>query len=190
MIESPTGPLLKRWTREQYERAVAAGVFGPEERLELIHGVIVYKMPQNPPHLKATQKGRRTLERALGSSFFVLCQAPVTLSTDGVPEPDLTVIRSDVDDLEGLPTESDVALIIEVSDTTLIYDQTTKAGVYGQAGIPEYWIVDLNARSLEVRRGPRANGYGSLQTLAETDFVTPLAAPTISVAVTDLLPRL
>jgi Uma2 family endonuclease len=189
LIEPPSAPLLKRWSRAQYERAVAAGIFGPEERLELIDGVIIYKMPQNPPHMKATQKGRQTLERAFGDGFFVLCQAPVMLSNDGVPEPDLAVILSDVDALDGLATESDVALVVEVSDTTLVFDQTIKAALYAESGIEEYWLVDIGSRTLEVRRSPRAGGYGSLQTLDEADSVSPLAAPDALVRVADLLPR-
>jgi Uma2 family endonuclease len=79
-------------------------------------------------------------------------------------------------------------LIIEVSDTTLEYDQTIKATIYATAGIEDYWIVNINERTVEVRRQPGPSSYRSLQTYTETDTIAPLFNPTASILVADLLP--
>lgn len=116
-------------------------------------------------------------------------------ATNSEPEPDIAVVRGTARDYEQAhPTTA--VLVIEVSDTTLRVDCTTKAGIYARAGIEEYWVVDLNTRRLIVHRQPvpmrgRPLGhyYASVVRYTEAETVTPLAAPDAVIAVADLLPR-
>ena len=86
------------------------------------------------------------------------------------------------------PPASDIRLVVEISDSTLAYDQNEKGPLYAAAGIAEYWIVDVNTRRLLVYRDPQPAGYASLQTLRATESVSPLAAPDASAPVAELLP--
>src|SRR5690349_5181753 len=98
-------PVTRRWTVEEYHRAAEAGVFGPEERLELIDGEIVCVSPQNGPHIVAVRLALSALEAIFRSGWVVLSQAPIALLPESEPEPDLIVTRGDVRDLKtGPPT--------------------------------------------------------------------------------------
>lgn len=175
-----------RWSVEAYERVVALGGFAPGKRIELIEGELIEIMPQNPPHASAIELAEEVCRRILLSGFRVRVQLPLRFATS-VPEPDIAVVEGSLRSFSSShPTTA--ALVVEVSDTTLEYDQTTKAMVYAAAGIEDYWIVNLNERTLEVRRQPGPGGYRSLQTWIETDVVSPLFNPSASVLVKDLLP--
>jgi Uma2 family endonuclease len=109
----------------------------------------------------------------------------------------VVVIVGDADDYSAHTTQADVRLIVEVSDATLRFDRGRKSAIYAEAGIPEYWILNLNNRELEVRRDPAPHPtmpcrflYRDERILSESDTVTPLAAPNGTIIVADLLPRL
>lgn len=190
-------PRPRTFTRAEYHRAAEKGVFGPEERLELIHGEVVVKMsPQKSPHAWAVKETYDALQAALGSTFAVLAQAPVVLGDSDEPEPDVLVVeRKPRTRQRRLPVAADVKLVVEVADTTLRFDRGAKAALYAQAGISEYWILNLKDERLEVYRDPAAisdapNGFGfrSLSSYGIGERVSPLAAPEAFVAVADLLP--
>lgn len=171
---------------EEYERLVALGLFSPEKRVELIEGDIVEIMPQKPTHSVALDLVEDAIRAICPLGYRVRTQRPLKLATS-MPEPDLTVVQGEARTfLSSHPTTAD--LIVEVSDTTLEYDQTVKAAIYAAAGIEDYWIVNLNERTVEVRRQPGPSGYRSLQTFTITDLVSPLFNPTASVSVAGLLP--
>jgi Uma2 family endonuclease len=183
------GPALRRWTVAEYHRAADAGVFAPDERLELIDGEIYWMSPQKGPHLVATGLTRGVMERLFSTGWIVLVQAPLALGGASEPEPDLAVVRGEWRDfVAGPPTTA--ALVIEVSDSTLAFDQGPKARLYARAGIADYWIVNLPERVLEIRRGPdpAREEYRSVTRHGGGEAVSPLADPTASVAVRDLLP--
>jgi Uma2 family endonuclease len=185
----------RRWTRAEYERAGQLGLFRPDERLELIDGEIVEKMtPQNTPH----SVGIRLCELALREPFRVghdvRCQLPLGLGDDSEPEPDIAVVvGAPRDYLDAHPATA--VLVIEVADTSLSIDRSVKSHLYARAGIPEYWILNLTDRTLEVHRqpGPMAeqplgHSYQFLQCLDVSQSVCPLAAAGCSISVADLLP--
>lgn len=186
-------PRRRRWSRVEYERAVDLGLFGPEERLELIAGEIVEKATQKPPHTAA----RDLVEAYLREAFpghYVRGQAPLAIDDSSEPEPDVAVVLGTIRDYTTAHPTSAV-LVVEVAETSLTYDRTTKSGLYARAGIPEYWIVNLCDRLLEVHRdpGPMSEqplgfSYRSITRHTEADFVTPLAAPDAGVTVADLIP--
>ncbi len=186
-------PRRRLFTRLEYERAAEIGLFGPEERLELIEGEIVQKVTIKPPHSASTDLALEFARAALPAAY-VRCQQPLAINDMSEPEPDVAVVSGTVRDyVQAHPTTA--ILVIEVADTTLAQDRTTKAGLYAKAGIPEYWIVNLVDRLLEVHRDPAAMSeqplgysYRSITRHTETEAVAPLAAPHAPVRVSDLLP--
>ncbi len=182
-------PRPRRFSRTEYYRAAEAGVFAPDERLELIQGEIVVMSPMGAPHAVALAKTQYALLNAYATIHcHVRGQLPLRLSRDSEPEPDVAVVRGAFDDYSAThPTGEDALLLVEISDATLVFDRTVKAAVYAQDGVAEYWILNLRERTLEVRREPENGTYPPPTVYGETDAVTPsgLAAP---VRVADLLP--
>lgn len=184
-----TGPEVRSWTAEDYQRAADAGVFGPEERLELVNGKIYQMSPQNGPHATTCDLIEEALRAALPKGFFVRGQKPLALGQSSIPEPDVCVVRGRIRDFaKQHPTTAD--LVVEVSDATLTYDLGNKAAIYASAGIPEYWVAVIPERVLVVHREPdTATGtYRSVVRLRDGESVSPLAAPDAKLSVTDLLP--
>ena len=180
-----------RFTREQYYRLGELGFFDGK-RVERIRGEIVEMSPKNWPHVVASRKAAEVLERAFAGIGWVSRQEPISLP-DSDAEPDVAVLPGRFEDYSDHPTTA--LLVVEVSDTTLFDDTTTMAEMYAEAGIAEYWVLDLNGRQLIVFRDSQplptvlgATAYRQRQTLDPTDRVSPLAAPNASVLVGDLLP--
>jgi len=184
------------WTREKYERATELGLLGPDDRVELIEGEIVQKMPQNSPHSTALSLTQDALRLAFPVGFVVRPQLPLSVGDLSQPEPDLAVVVGSARDYSrAQPEAADAVLVVEVSDSTLLPDQTTKAALYARAGVTDYWIVNMPERCLEVYRGPLpmddallGYGYRDIARLAETETIAPLAAPGSLISVADLLP--
>ena len=191
MSAQPPRPF--RFTREQYYQLGDMGYF-QGRRVERIRGEIVEMSAVNWPHTIT----KNTISRSLHVTFeatglgWVNEQSPVTLP-DSDPEPDLAVYRGKLTDYTDHPTAADTLLIVEVSATSLYYDTTTKAELYAEQGIVEYWVADVNVKRLLVFRDPApiaAGGHAYRTTLALTPggTVIPVNAPTATIAVTDLLP--
>lgn len=167
----PLDEPLRRLSVDEYEAMVAAGVFGPEHRLELLEGYLVEKMTKSPAHSAATRLTRLALTQVIPSGFYVDTQEPIA-TLDSEPEPDVSVIRGGPRDyLDRHPAASDVCLVVEVADTSLRRDRETKQRVYARAGIPTYWIVDLVAREIHVCERPGEAGYGTVTTLTESEEI-------------------
>ncbi len=178
------------WTQYEYHRLLDAGVLGWDERVELLEGDIVEKMTNNPPHVTCVGKTVDALRRVFKDGYFVREQGPLGASVSSEPGPDAMVVPGVRDDYaDHHPAPVDAILVVEVSDSSLRTDQGRKMRLYAATGVSEYWIVNLRERTLEVYRGPTANGYGTKQVYSEAEAVTPLAAPEASIRVADLLPR-
>lgn len=164
-----------------------SGLLGSEPRTELIDGVIYQKMSQGNAHILATKLVYRALLAAFGPSFDLSMQVTLRLE-DGAPEPDVLVLRGDPRDYDGRDPDprADVILVVEVSDTTLSFDQRTKASLYARHGVAEYWIVNVTGRTVEVRRHPGADGYAEALVYAEGESIS---AGEGAVAVADVLPK-
>lgn len=182
------------WTVAEFERLFEAGFFAPDAKYELIEGEVWEKMTQKTPHAVAVTLAQSLLADAFGVGFVVRVQLPLVFGQNSKPEPDVAIVSGlPRDYLENHP--STAALIVEISDTTLIPDQQTKAALYARAGVAEYWIVNLNERTLEVRRqsAPMSEailgfGYRSTQILLRGESVSPLAAPDATIGIEELLP--
>ncbi|MBD1932759.1 Uma2 family endonuclease [Trichocoleus sp. FACHB-69] len=133
---------------------IRLGILSDDDPVELLDGWLVYKMPKNPPHRATTKLTRNALEAVIPEGWYVDTQEPITLA-DSEPEPDVVVVRGNTRDyLDRHPGASDIALIIEVADSTLERDRTSKQRLYARAGIPIYWIINLPEKQVEVYTEP------------------------------------
>lgn len=183
---------LKRWTREEYERLVALGVLGPDDRVQLVEGEIVEMAPQGPAHSTAIALAAEALRRVSLPGTYVRIQAPLALGEHSEPEPDVAVVPGDLRAYRDHHPTSAV-LVVEVADATVDFDRSRKAAIYAAAGIPEYWILNLPDSVLEVYREPLASegGLASYQTavrLSSGEQVNTLGRPNARIEVADLLP--
>ncbi|HEU4369551.1 MAG TPA: Uma2 family endonuclease [Methylomirabilota bacterium] len=185
---------IRRWTRAEYEQLIDKGVFAPGERLELIDGLLLVAEPQSAYHFTTVRLVALALARAFGEGWDVRTEGPIALDDDSEPEPDVAVVRGSLRDyLTAHP--ADPVLVVEVALTSLAFDRERKSSLYARAGRPEYWIVNLVDRVLEVRREPSRSvsapygwHYRGVEELGTSDAVFPLAAPSARIAVADLLP--
>jgi Uma2 family endonuclease len=138
----------------QYHEMIRVGILTDDDPVELLDGWLVYKMPKNPPHRVATRMLRQALERITPPGWYVDSQEPVTLD-NSEPEPDGMVVRGETKQyLDRHPGPQDLALLAEVSDTTLQRDRGSKKRLFARARIPVYWIVNLIDRQIEVYSDP------------------------------------
>ena len=153
----PTPPTpVHRFRVAQYHRMIEAGVLTEDDRVELLEGWIVEKMPHNPAHDGTVSLLLRRLWTRLPDGWFVRIQSAITLA-DSEPEPDLVVVSgSEGSYLEAHPTAGAIVLVVEVSDSSLDHDRAIKARVYARARLPECWIVNLPERRVESYSRPRA----------------------------------
>lgn len=143
-----------RFTVEEYRRMSETGTLTGDDAVELLEGLVVPKMPKNPPHILVCKLLRRYLERLLGDAWHVATQDPLA-TEDSEPEPDLAVLQGKEEDYsDRLPTREDCPLVIEVADTTLNRDRGIKRRIYARTGIPQYWIVNIPDRTIEVLTEP------------------------------------
>ena len=191
--ENAPAPFRIVWTREDCERFECAGWLIPGT-YELIEGEILKKMPQNRPHSAAIIR----IVAWCISIFdmdFVQTQAAINVAPEdnptSFPEPDVFALKRSIAHFtQDFPMPTDLELVAEVSDSTLSFDLSTKAGLYARAGIVEYWVLDVIGRSLSVHREPREGRYQSVLRYAADETVTSLAKPTQRVVVSALLPPL
>ena len=146
------------FTVEEYERLHELGIFGPEERVELIGGEIVPMAAQDPRHANAVSWCNNIFSEIFGRTHLVRIQLPITDGKHSEPEPDLTLLSKAAAKLVARHPKS-VDLVLEVSNTTLLFDRREKLQVYAAAGFQEYWIVNLEDRLLEVYRQPSGARY-------------------------------
>jgi Uma2 family endonuclease len=177
----------RRFTVEEYDRMVEAGILGPDERIELIYGEILEMSPIEDPHAGAVGNLNELLVLGARQRARVWCQLPVRVHRHSKPQPDLALLRRRSYIKRGTgPSHEDMLLAVEVADTTLRYDRTVKQRLYAEGGVPEYWIVDVSAEAIEVYREPGAGGYRQVQVVPLHGTLAPLAFPDLVIAVADV----
>ena len=176
-----------RWTRAEFEKAVKMGLFHAEARLELLDGEIIEMAAQDSLHATGVQLVQDALLSVLPKGYMVRVQLPFALDDGSEPEPDVAVVVGRPRDFRDRHPES-AQLLVEVAYTTISYDRTRKLSAYARKRIPEYWILNLNDRHLEVYREPVGESYSTKRTLRAGESASPLPQPGISIAVDDLLP--
>jgi Uma2 family endonuclease len=163
-------------------------------RAFLLDGIVLENGPMDTPHSVALGLVELAVRTAFGPGWWLRGQSPLHVDEHNDPLPDCAVVPgSPRDYLAKQP--STAALVVEIADTSLSIDVTDKAECYASAGVPDYWVLDLNGRQLFVFRDPAplpaglgATAYRTKRTLAPTDQVSPLAAPNALIQVNDLLP--
>jgi len=160
-------------------------------RASLINGVIVEEGPMNPPHAIAATKTEDLIRDLFRGAHHVRVAKPLVLGQTTDPEPDVAVVVGKPGDYTSHPHTA--VLVIEVSDTSLARDITTKAEAYATGGILDYWVLDVDGRRLLVFRDPvpipdGGTAYRTQLTFTETESVAPLAAPASPVLVASMLP--
>ncbi|PEN09609.1 hypothetical protein CRI93_02450 [Longimonas halophila] len=188
---NPVSPTTKksahRWTRAQYEQMIEAGVFTPDQQVELINGSIVPMSPQNSRHAAVTTRLLRLLMDACPEGYHVRSQVPMALGADSEPEPDVMVVPgSNEAYIDAHPTTA--SLVVEVADTSLAYDREVKRTLYAGHGIPTYWIVNLSSSCVEVYTDPKDDDYAEKRTGSRNDSI-PLPFAESDIACSDILPK-
>lgn len=149
----PTEPIW-RLSVEQYHAMIRAGILTDDDPVELLEGWLVAKMPRNPLHRLATQLTREALAHLIPTGWYVDAQEPLT-TANSEPEPDVMVVRGERRQyLDRHPGPREVALVVEVADTTLQRDRRAKKRLYAQAEIPVYWIINLVESQCKVYTDP------------------------------------
>ncbi len=158
----------KRFTIDEYHRLIELEFLKESDRIELIRGELIQMVAKGTPHTVCGSILCRQLDRLLGDRAVIRGQDPITLPSQSEPEPDVAIARGkDEDYLAHHPYPEDIFLVIEISDSTLDYDQTTKLKIYAEAAISDYWIVNLNVRQLERYSQPYKNAQGEFNYLSK-----------------------
>ena len=161
MDDAAIAPARHRLTVHDYHRMADAGIFGEDDRIELIDGDLIDMAPIGSEHAAVVNR--------LAEAFFIACagraivsvQNPVRIDESSEPQPDVAILRRRADFYAtgGHPGPADILLLVEAADSSLRFDRTVKLPLYARAGIAELWIVDLKRRVVDAYRGPASDGY-------------------------------
>lgn len=184
-----TSTNVRYFTVDEYHRMSEAGILSGEERLELIEGQIILMAAKNPPHAATNLCAANFLSSLLQKKALVRIQDPISLNLYSEPEPDIAVVRFDSKFyLDHHPTPEEIFLVIEVADTTQERDCGQKACLYASAGIVDYWVLDVNRRQVYVFRQPTQENYQQQIILQDSETVSPLAFPDVTIPIQELFP--
>ena len=177
-------PQRRKLSADQFERMGQTGILGPDARVELIDGEMIEMPPIGSRHAAAVDFLSMHFARAVGDAALVRTQNPLRLADDSEPQPDLMLLRPSADRYRSAhPRPEDVLLLIEVADTTLVFDRETKLPLYARRGVPEVWILDLDAKQFEIYREPRGGSYHRKLERRESESIAPAALPTATLQI-------
>jgi Uma2 family endonuclease len=181
--------LLKRlFTVQEYDRMIAANIFAPQDRLELIRGEIVQMSPIGRRHAAHVRRLNTLFSEKLHQQAIVDIQNPIELDDNSEPQPDVAILRLSPDFYESAhPQPSDILLLIEVADTTVESDRAVKVPLYAENGIAEVWLININAQCVEIYRQPIATGYQSAQIAYRGQAIAMQAFPHIQLTIDEIL---
>ncbi|MBW4515515.1 MAG: Uma2 family endonuclease [Timaviella obliquedivisa GSE-PSE-MK23-08B] len=153
--------LSKRFTLEEYHQLTELGFFNENNRVELIRGEIIQMIAKGTPHSVCGTRLNREITKLIGDRATARTQEPLQLLPNSLPEPDYAIVQNREDDyLASHPAPEDVVLVIEISDSSLSYDQEIKLKLYAESGIQNYWIFNLRETILETYSDPYQNTQG------------------------------
>lgn len=190
LIFTPEAAAFKYWTVKEYRQMSELGILDTDDRTELIEGQILVMAAKGTPHVLGLRLLAVAFDTLLANQlFFVSTQDPIQLNDFSEPEPDLAIVRGTaLDYADRHPDPDDLALVVEVADSTLKYDCEVKDKLYAQSGIEDYWVLDVKNRKLHIFRNPTATGYTSHLILTPPNSIAPLKFPDRSVSLLDILP--
>jgi Uma2 family endonuclease len=184
----------RRFSRTEYEKLIELGVFQAGEPIELVGGELMVAEPQGAAHYTAIRKTAKSLEAAFGPGWEVRTQGPIGLDEESEPEPDVAVVPGGPDDYRSAHPSRPV-LIVEIAESSLDLDRHRKGSLYARARLPDYWVLNLVDRVLEIYRepgpdpsAPFGQRYAHREVLDASARVTPLAAEGSTIAVSELFP--
>lgn len=181
--------LAKRWiSADEYERMGEAGIFHPDDRLELIEGEIYEMSPIGSPHAACVSFLTDVLSAFAAGKFMVRVQNPIRLNDFSEPQPDLALVRRREDYYRGgHPTPADVLLVVEVADSTVETDRKVKVPLYAQAGVAEAWVVNIPEGQLEIYAEPAGGAYQFKQVYKRGEEARSHTLPQLKLGVAELL---
>jgi Uma2 family endonuclease len=178
----------KRFTADQYQRMGQVGILLEGDRVELIDGEVVAMTPIGPRHNASVAQTNRALVRAAGDDAIVLPQGSVRLDLYYEPQPDIVLLRPRSDFYASRHAgPDDILLIVEIAESSIEYDRDVKAPIYAAAGIPEYWVIDLNTKLVWRDSSPERGEYQSVEQYSRGQSIAPLLLPTCVIAVDEVL---
>lgn len=193
-ITSMVSTTLRHFTLAEYHHLAELGFFVEDDRVELIHGQIVEIAAKGTAHEVCLTRLLRELPKLVGDLATIRCQSPLVLPQDSEPEPDFTIVRNRADDyLDAHPEPADVLFVIEISDSSLSYDQDVKLRLYAEAGLCDYWIFNIVDHQLEIYSEPYQDlqgkfGYGVKRILLPNKVITLPGFPELSLDLSKVFP--
>ncbi|MEO8073292.1 MAG: Uma2 family endonuclease [Acidobacteriota bacterium] len=182
---------LRQISVKEYDAMIKNGVFDEDDRIELLNGAIIEKMPKGTKHAAINDIIATRLIQKLGEIACVRNQNPIWLDEFSEPEPDIVLAEPPLESYYNRhPTPEDIFLILEISDSTLNYDRRAKSLAYSKAGIRQYLLLNVQEQTLEDYRHPGADGFQSKQTYRAGQEFNLVAFPEIAVQVSDFLPKI
>lgn len=180
-------PAAKQITIDLYQQMGEKGLLTREDRVQLIEGEILEMPPIGPRHGSVTGRLAKWLYRAVGDAAIIRLDNPVNLGEYSQPQPDLMLLQPRADDyVASHPRPDDVLLLVEVSDSTLELDKGRKLELYARFAVREYWVIDVNSRSIEVYSDPAGSEFQSAVEYRSEDTIAPRALPQVRTAVKEL----
>lgn len=176
--------VIRPLRRAEYDQLVLLGAF-QDERVELLEGALVTMSPIGRPHSSSVQRLNRLLILALEGRAAVTCQSPFAANELSEPEPDFVVFPLGADNELDHPSRAH--LIIEVADSSLALDRGKKLRLYASCAVPEYWVVNLPERCIEVYQGPLPGAYAQMDRYERGQMIRLVAFPDVAFAVSDVL---
>lgn len=178
----------KRFTVEEYYRMGEAGILSEDDRVELIDGEIYGMPPIGWVHVNRVNRCNMVFTRELGSAAIVSVQNPIRIDDHSSPQPDIALLRPADDFITGrLPGPEDVLLLVEISDTSLRYDLDLKLPLYARAGIPEVWIVDVQAEVIRAYSRPENGAYQDYREGRRGETLAPVLLPRMGIRAEEIL---
>ena len=173
---------------DDYHRMAEAGILSEDDRVELIDGEIIAMTPVGPRHNAAVDRATRALVTAVGDRAIVRVQGSIRLGRHDEPQPDFVLLKPKADFYAThLPAPEDVLLVIEVAESSLDYDREVKVRLYAGARIREYWLVDLERRTVSCHLHPHNGAYQDVRQVGAEARRVPDALPGCAIAMQDLL---
>lgn len=180
--------LTRKFTVEQYHKMAHTQILHHQEHIELIQGEIITMSPIGFRHAFVTNYLANWFAHNLGEKVFVSTQNPISLGNRSEPQPDLALLKP-VENFyaDRLPTATDILLLIEVADSSLVYDREIKIPLYAQHQIPEVWLINLTQNQLECYRDPQNNHYQNQSIFTPNQSLSPLAFPELIIPLKTIL---
>lgn len=181
-------PVPHRFSVEEYERFGEAGIFDEDSRVELLDGEIIDMAPIGKHHAKVVRRLIRVMSRHFSDVALVDAQNVAVLDNFSEPQPDLLLLRLELDESTEIPRPADIFLIVEAAESSYRYDSSRKLRAYARSGIVEYWIVNISEACVEVYREPQGEAYAQQFRRVAGETLAPAAFPDRAIAVADILP--